>query len=69
MIGFPELMLVLLIVLLVFGAKRLPEIARSLGSAVNEFKKTKDDFVNYMEEDAKKLDEKEKSKDSDKKES
>lgn len=38
MFGWTELLLVLLIVLLVFGASRLPEIARSLGSSVNEFK-------------------------------
>ncbi|MDD4879247.1 MAG: twin-arginine translocase TatA/TatE family subunit [Candidatus Omnitrophica bacterium] len=38
-IGFPELIIILIIVLLVFGAARLPEIARSLGKAINEFKK------------------------------
>lgn len=38
-IGFPELLVVLLIVLLLFGAKRLPEIARGLGKSIQEFKK------------------------------
>jgi len=38
-IGFPELLVILLIVLLVFGAARLPEIARSLGKSIHEFKK------------------------------
>ena len=38
-IGFPELLVILLIVLLVFGAARLPEIARSLGKSIQEFKK------------------------------
>lgn len=38
-IGFPELLVILLIVLLLFGAKRLPEIARGLGQSVQEFKK------------------------------
>lgn len=38
-IGLPELLVVLLIVLLLFGAKRLPEIARGLGKSVHEFKK------------------------------
>ena len=38
-IGLPELIVILGIILLVFGAGRVPEIARSLGSAVNEFKR------------------------------
>ena len=37
-IGFPELLLILVAVLLLFGAKRLPEIGRSLGSGMREFK-------------------------------
>lgn len=40
----PDLFILLLIVLVLFGAKRLPEIARSLGQSVNEFKKAKDEF-------------------------
>lgn len=35
--------IILFILLLLFGAKRLPELARSLGSAVNEFNKAKED--------------------------
>ena len=38
-IGMGELVVILLIALLLFGANRLPEIARSLGKAVQEFKK------------------------------
>ncbi len=41
-IGWSELLLIFLVVLLIFGAKRIPEIARSLGQAANEFKKAKD---------------------------
>lgn len=37
-IGFPELLVILLIVLLLFGAARLPEIARSLGKSIHAFK-------------------------------
>ena len=38
-IGFPELLVILLLALLLFGADKLPDIARSMGKAVNEFKK------------------------------
>jgi sec-independent protein translocase protein TatA len=38
-IGFPELVVILAIVLLLFGANKLPETARSLGKAIREFKK------------------------------
>jgi len=38
--GVPELVLIFLILLLVFGASKLPEIARSLGQSIKEFKKT-----------------------------
>ena len=37
-IGFPELLILLLVVLLVFGPKRLPEMGRSLGRGMREFK-------------------------------
>ncbi len=38
-IGVQELLVILLICLLLFGAQRLPEIGRSLGKAIQEFKK------------------------------
>lgn len=42
-IGMPELIVVMLIVLIIFGAGKLPEIGSSLGKAINGFKKgTKD---------------------------
>ena len=37
-VGAPEIILLLLLALLLFGAKRLPEIGRSLGSGMREFK-------------------------------
>jgi len=40
----PDLIVLLIIVLVLFGAKRLPEIARSLGQSVHEFKKAKQEF-------------------------
>ena len=38
-IGLPELILILLVALLLFGAKRLPEIGSALGKAIKEFRK------------------------------
>ncbi|MCX5708152.1 MAG: twin-arginine translocase TatA/TatE family subunit [Candidatus Omnitrophica bacterium] len=48
-IGFPELVVILLIVLLLFGAGKLPQIAKSMGEAIREFKKS----MNSKDEDDK----------------
>jgi sec-independent protein translocase protein TatA len=40
----PDLIVILLIVLLLFGAKKLPELARGMGQAMKEFNKAKDEF-------------------------
>ena len=53
-IGPLEIGLVLLIVLLLFGAKRIPEIARSLGRGIKEFKKGVREVENEMNEPAEK---------------
>jgi sec-independent protein translocase protein TatA len=42
-IGMGEILLLLLVLVLLFGAKRLPELARSLGRSLSEFKKGKDE--------------------------
>lgn len=42
-IGFGEIVVVLLIILILFGASKLPEIGRSLGKAIYEFKKAMKD--------------------------
>jgi sec-independent protein translocase protein TatA len=39
-LGMPEILLIMVIVLLVFGAKRLPEIGASMGKGIREFKKS-----------------------------
>lgn len=49
--GWRELMLIFLIVLLVFGGKKLPEIARGLGQGLKEFKKARDDIRDAIEEE------------------
>ena len=38
-LGMPELVVILLVVLLIFGATRIPQIAKSLGKSVSSFKK------------------------------
>ena len=53
-IGLPEIAIVLLIVLVIFGPKRLPQLGRSLGSGMREFKdavtgKHKDDDPDQIE--------------------
>lgn len=43
-IGMPELIVILVIILIIFGAAKLPEIGKALGRAIKEFKKaTKED--------------------------
>ena len=49
-IGFPELLVIFLIILLLFGATRLPEIARSLGRSMQEFKKGVKEIEKDVEE-------------------
>lgn len=48
-IGTSELLLIGLVALIVFGPRKLPELARMLGKARNEFKKTTDDFKQTWE--------------------
>src|SRR5713226_3524992 len=48
-LGIPELILIFIVALLVFGPKRLPEIGRTLGKALGEFKKATDDLKNTIE--------------------
>ncbi len=47
-IGFTELLVILLIVLLVFGAKRLPEMGQALGKGIREFRKSIKDVQNSV---------------------
>src|SRR5499427_8808096 len=44
----PDLIVILLIVLVLFGAKKLPELARGMGQAVKEFQKAKDEFTDEL---------------------
>jgi sec-independent protein translocase protein TatA len=42
-LGFTEIMIILLVVLLLFGAKRLPEVGASIGKGIREFKRSLSD--------------------------
>ena len=43
-LGGPEIAVIFVIVLLLFGAKKIPELARGLGKSMGEFKRARDDF-------------------------
>jgi sec-independent protein translocase protein TatA len=47
-LGGQELILILLLVLVLFGAKKLPELARGMGQAIKEFQKAKDEFSDEL---------------------
>lgn len=49
-LGLTEILVIFVAILLLFGAKRIPEIARALGRASHEFKKAKDEIINEAEE-------------------
>ncbi len=50
-IGFPELLLIFIVVLLVFGPKKLPEFARLLGKVVREFRQTVDQAKSAIQDE------------------
>lgn len=52
-IAGPDMLVILLIVLVLFGAKRLPELARGMGQAVKEFHKAKDELTDELQSAAK----------------
>ena len=54
--GFMEIMIILVIVLLLFGAKRIPEIAGSFGKGINEFKRNLSDAQRQITEPAPRTD-------------
>jgi sec-independent protein translocase protein TatA len=50
-IGVPELIVILAIALLIFGPKKLPEVGKSLGKALREFRRTSDEIKEKIEEE------------------
>lgn len=59
-IGIPELIVILVIALLIFGPNKLPEIARSIGKAFADFKKAAEDVKSSIEHEMTKIGEEEK---------
>ena len=50
--GGPELIFILVIVLLLFGAKKLPELARGIGQSLGEFKRAREEFEREVHKSA-----------------
>ena len=50
-IGFPELMIIMVIALIVFGPRKLPELGRSLGKSIGEFRKASNELKSTLEEE------------------
>lgn len=47
-IGMPEMVIIFIVILLLFGAKKLPELARGVGKSMGEFKKAREDFESEL---------------------
>ena len=50
-IGMPEMLIILVIALIIFGPRKLPELGRSLGKSLAEFKRTSNELRNTLEEE------------------
>jgi sec-independent protein translocase protein TatA len=57
-IGTTEIVLIVLLVLVFFGAKKIPELAQGLGKGIREFKKATREIEDDVTSEAKKIDEK-----------
>ncbi len=58
-IGMPEMIIILVIALIVIGPQKLPELAKTLGKGLAEFKRATEDFRQGVDEEAKAAEEKE----------
>lgn len=50
-VGFPELLVIFVIALIVFGPRKLPEIGKALGKSLAEFKRASNELKNTLEEE------------------
>ena len=60
-IGMPELIIIFVIALIIFGPKKLPELGRSLGRSLNEFKRASNELKNTLEEEVRLEEQREKT--------
>ena len=50
-IGMPELVIIFVIALIIFGPRKLPELGKSLGRSINEFKRASNELKNTLEDE------------------
>jgi len=61
-LGFPEMLFIFFIALLIFGPKKLPEIGRQIGEALVHFRRASNEFKSQLEEEVRNLDAEEQRK-------
>ena len=57
-LGFPEMMIILVVALIVFGPRKLPELGRSLGKSLNEFKRASNELRSTLDDEIRAEDQK-----------
>jgi sec-independent protein translocase protein TatA len=50
-LGFPEMLVILVVALIIFGPRKLPELGRSLGRSINEFKRASNELRNTLDDE------------------
>jgi sec-independent protein translocase protein TatA len=54
-IGVPELIVIFIVALLVFGPRKLPEIGKSMGKALKEFQRARNELISTVKEEVRKI--------------